>query len=399
MHDTDGVALVVLGCLLLAGYVAHLVAPRFYIPKVTLLLVLGAGVGPSALDIVPDRVVDWFPFVSQMALAMVGFLLGESFAGKHLKETGSTALSISVVKSIGALALVVAGLLAIGAPLPLALLLGGIAPATAPAAVYETARDMRADGPLTRTTLEIVAIDDAWGIILFTLALAAAHGVAGDAEPLTHLGVAIRQIGGAVLIGGGLGLPMAWITSRIRCGEPTLIEAAGFVFLCAGAAGAIGASYLLACMTLGAVMANSAGPRTRPFHAIDRVREPFLAVFFLMAGFKFDWGALLTMGAVGGVYIAARMAGFIAAGWGMSVLLGAPAPVRRSVGPCLLPQAGVALGLALLAEQQIDAARGKILPIIIATTVIFEIIGPVVLRWRLEREGERGRAEADDEAD
>lgn len=397
MHETNGISLVVLGLLLLGGYVAHFASRRVSIPKVTILLVIGALCGPSLFDIVPQRIVDWFPFISMLALSMVGFLLGESFAGKHLKETGRVAFTVSITKALaGAVAVTLVVRLA-GGSWTMALLLGGIAPATAPAAIVETVRETGSKGPLTNTVLEVVAIDDAWGVILFSILLVAAQATSGEsAAGLAEIGSGVWEVAGALLLGGVLGLPMAWLTGRIRGGEMTLVEASGFVFLCAGLAQVIGVSYLLACMALGTMVANRAKESSRPFHEIDHVREPFLAIFFLLAGFRFDVQTLTVLGAIGLAYVLTRSGAFFAGTWAAARWSHADEVVRRRAGWCLLPQAGVAMGLALLAKQEVPEAGEQILPLIIATTILFEVTGPLLLRWQLARADEIGRAEKDD---
>ena len=122
-----------------------------------------------SLNLAPAEVSQWFPFVAHIALAMVGFLLGEKFVGKDLKEKGKVVLWVTVGETLLAAGFVLAALLAIGSPLALALLLAGIAPASAPAAILEIVREGKAKGFLTDTVLGVVAIDDAWGIILFSL--------------------------------------------------------------------------------------------------------------------------------------------------------------------------------------------------------------------------------------
>ncbi len=397
MHASDSLSLVVLGLLLLGGYVAHAAADRASIPKVTILLVAGAVSGPAGLDLVPDPVRDWFPFVSQLALAMVAFLLGESFAGKHLAQTGRTAFAVSVAKALLAAVLVMLAVRTAGGSWPLALLLAGIAPATAPAAIFETVREVRAAGPLTDTLLEVVAIDDAWGIVLVSVLLVAAGGIAGgDVSAAEQVKDGLWQVGGALGLGALLALPMAWVTGRVRGGEATLVEAGGFVFLCAGLAGMLGVSYLLATMTLGATLANKSADARRPFHAIERVREPFLAVFFILAGLELDLGALTTLGGVGMAYVVARPLGFFAGTWLAARAVDAEDTVRRHLGWCLLPQAGVALGLALHAEQRLPQLQGTLLPLVVATTVLFELAGPIVVRLQLAAAGEAGRGPEED---
>jgi Kef-type K+ transport system membrane component KefB len=388
MESVNGSSLALLGLMLLAGYVAHIAGPRITIPRVTLLLIAGAVCGQSVLDIVPQKAAQWFPFVAHMALAMVGFLLGENFLGKKIKEQGTVVLMVTMGETLLTSVLVFAALVLIGAPLALALLLAGIAPASAPAAIFETVREGKSTGPLTDTVLGVVAIDDAWGVILFSLLLVAAQAVTGEGAHFTELLKGLWEVFGAILIGVLISLPMVWVVTKVRGGQPTLIEAAGFVFLCAGIASMLETSYLLAAMVMGAVVANFSHGNMRPFHAIERVREPFLAIFFILAGLRFEPDKLVTLGLVGVVYVAARTLGLVAGGKIAGKIAGAPKEVQSRIGWCILPQAGVALGFALLVQEQLPEYGDSILPLIIGTTVLFEIIGPLVARRHLKASGE-----------
>ena len=235
----------------------------------------------------------------------------------------------------------------------------------------------------------MVAIDAAWGIILFSLLLVLAEGTLGQAQVGAELVSGTWEIVGALLIGVGVGVPMAWLTGRIRPGEPTLLEASGFVFLCGGLAITLDVSYLLSCMALGATVANRARHHTRPFREIRRIHEPFMAVFFVLAGYELDFGALQTVGFAAVLYILARSAGLILGGRsGAAMSPDAPPVVRKHVGWCLLPQAGVALGMALLVSQRAPEFGQFILPLVIATTVVFELLGPLFTGWHLRRAGE-----------
>lgn len=193
---------------------------------------------------------------------------------------------------------------------------------------------------------------------------------------------------GAIAIGAALGFPMAWLTGRLKRGEPGLLEAVGFVFVCAGLSTVANVPYLLACMVLGIVVANRARHYTRPFHAIEGVTRPFLAVFFILAGLQLEVSALPAVGLLGLIYVVVRSAGKILGGKASARLAGAPEVVRSHVGWCLLPQAGVALGLMLLACERLPVARATILPLVIATTAVFEIAGPFFLRTHLRKAGE-----------
>ncbi len=397
MEAIQGNALMIIGLMLLAGYLAHVTGPRIQIPRVTILLILGALAGPSALGLVPDNVPEWFPFVSHMALAMIGFLLGESFAGKDIKEKGKTVLAVTVGETLMAAGLVFLAVYLLSGSLALGLIMAGIAPASAPAAIFETVKEGGAKGPLTSTVLGVVAIDDGWGVILFSVFLVLAQSVGGEGAHLAELAKGGWEVVGAVLLGGALGFPMVWITDRVRKGQPTLIEAMGFVFLCAGAASALQVSYLLACMVMGAMVANLAHECTRPFHAIEKVREPFLAIFFLLAGIELDVTQLTAIGLLGAVYIAARAAGLVSGGYIAGHLTDAPEQVKKRVGFCILPQAGVALGFALLVKERMPELGETVLTLVIATTVVFEIFGPLAAKSQLKRAGEMREAPEGDQ--
>jgi Kef-type K+ transport system membrane component KefB len=223
---------------------------------------------------------------------------------------------------------------------------------------------------------------------LFSLLLTIAEVIVGERAATTEIACGLWDVIGAILLGVLLGLPMAWVTGRLRKGEPAILEAAGFVFLCGGLATLLDVSYLLACMVLGAVVANRARHHTRPFHAIEGASDPFLAVFFVLAGLRLDVDSLAGVGLLGIVYVLARSCGLILGGRLGARLAGAPPVVQKHIGWCLLPQAGVALGLALLAAEQLPEIGERLLPLIIASTVIFEIVGPIITQHRLRLAGE-----------
>jgi len=389
MESADGWQLLILGAMLLAGFLAHLTGPLIHVPRVTLLILAGVLLGPHLLGVVPDEVAGWFPFVTHLALAIIGFLLGEEFRWRALKEKGPQVLVISVGETLAAAAVVFAVVLLLRQDPVLALVLAGIAPASAPAATVETLREGRARGPLTDTVLEVVAIDDAWGVIAFSLLLVAATALGGQGAATGELLAGLWEVTGAILLGAAVGLPMAWINDRIRDRELTLVEAIGFVVFQTGVASLLGVSYLLAAVVLGAVVVNRAG-RKHAFQEVEHVREPFMAIFFILAGMKLDLGQLLAIGWIGAGYVLARAGGLALGGWLAGWWLDVEAQVRRRIGWCLMPQAGVALGFALLARERLPGYGDLVLTLVIASTVLFEIGGPLLTRLQLRRAGEWG---------
>lgn len=386
-HTADNVAitLITLGGLLLLGFVTDGIGRRTRLPRVTLMLIFGFIIGPSVLDLLPQPGRRWYPAIADMALVMIGFLLGETLSVSNLRRHGRLVLGISVSVVASTAAVVFGGLVLTGVPIGVALLLGGIAPATDPAATADVTREAGAKGGFSQTLLGVVAIDDAWGLIMFSVMLAAAQAVSGQGEAMSALVFGFRDLGGAVALGVALGVPMAYATGRVRRGEPTLAEALGLMFLCGGIALWLDVSYLLAAMVMGAAVANLARHHERPFHAIEGIEWPFMILFFILSGASLRVESLLEIGLIGFVYIALRAAGRLAGAWIGATASGGSEGMKRWMGVALMPQAGVALGMALLASQRMPEVKEVIMPVVIATTVFFEIIGPVLTKMALNR--------------
>jgi Kef-type K+ transport system membrane component KefB len=279
-------------------------------------------------------------------------------------------------------------LLLCGFPLPMALLLAAVAPASDPAATLDVIGEAKSKGPLTDTVLGVVAIDDAWGVIVFSMLLVVAQATTGQDGSAMILVHGAWEVAGGILLGALIGLPMAWLTGRVRPGELTLIETLGFVFVCSGLAIRLEVSHILACMAMGATVSNFAKHHERPFHAIEEIEQPFLIVFFLLAGFDFHASQLWTVGLVGIAYLVARSIGLVGGGFFGGFVAKAPRSVRIHTGWCLLPQAGVALGLALIVTERYPEFGPQVLSIVVATTIVFEIVGPLITRFALYRAGE-----------
>jgi Kef-type K+ transport system membrane component KefB len=371
-----------LGVIFLAGLAFDAIGRKTPLPRVTLLMIFGYVAGPSVLDFFPDITQAWFPVVANMALVMVGFLLGGRLTLRELHQRGGPVLRISLAVVAVTFIVVAFGLVALGVPVVVALILAAISTATAPAATLDVVHEEGAETPFASTLLDIVAVDDAWGLILFSAALALAQALAGDgaAEVLMH---GAWELGGALLVGVALGLPLAALTGRVDPGEPSLYEALGAVFLCGGIALLMDVSFLLAAMTMGAVVANLARHHNRPFHSIEGIEWPFMIVFFVFAGAALDLGVLAHAGVWLGGYLVLRILGRLVGGWLGGSLPPADRLVRRWMGLALLPQAGVALGMALVAAQRFPEIGDVIVPVVVAATALFEIIGPIATRAAL----------------
>ena len=380
--------LITLGLLFLLGLLTDLLGRRTPLPRVTLLLLAGFAIGPSGLDVLPDFQEDWFPVVTDIALSMVGFLLGHALTMSSLQKRGKIVLWISIGAVLGTGLTVFIGLILIGIQPEVALILAGIALATAPAATIDVIHQTRSEGEFSKILEGVVAIDDAWALIIFSFLLAIAQALYGNGEGWDMLLLGAWEIGGALLLGLLLGIPMAYITGRLKPGEPTQAEALGLVLLCGGLAEWLQVSFILAGMVLGATVANLAAHHRRPFTAIEGIEWPFMILFFILAGASLDMTALQATSLLGIAYILLRLLGRIIGAWGGGVIGGANPVLQRWMGMALWPQAGVALGMALLAGQHFPNLKDVVLPIAIGSTIFFELIGPVMTRKALTKAGE-----------
>jgi Kef-type K+ transport system membrane component KefB len=391
MHNQDtsvSILFITLGCLLLLGLAADFVGRRTSLPRVSLLILFGFTLGPGGLALLPGSTQEWMPLVANVALLLVGFLLGGKLTRANTLENGTVVLCVSISVVVITLVCVVGGLVAAGVPVALALLLGGIATATDPATTVDAIRETGARGRFTDTLQGIVAIDDAWGLLAFTLVLALANLLTGtDASWEVAVG-ALWELGGAVLLGVVLGVPMAWMSGRIRPGQPTLLEALGMVLLCGGLAHYLEVSYLLAAMTMGTVVCNFARHHDRAFHEIEGIEWPYMVLFFTLTGASLTLSGLASVGPVAVVYILCRLVGRYIGCWPGAVLSGAIPSVRIWMGGALLPQAGVAMGMALIAASEHPQLADTVIPVVILATVFFELAGPVCASVSLRKSGD-----------
>ena len=379
--------LLALGGMLLVGLAMDAIGRRTVLPRVTLLLLFGIVIGRDMLDLIPQVFTDRFELIANMALLMVGFLLGGKLTGDFLKKSAGTTLWISISTAIVTTLVVAAILAAVGVTPGIAILLGCIASATAPAATMDIVLESGCKGRFSDLLLSIVALDDLWGLMLFSIGIALVSIMVGSAAHAMQLYFALWDIGGALLLGAALGFPAAFLTGRIRPGQPMLMEALGLVFVCGGIAIWLDVSFLIASIVMGAVVANFARHHEYPFHEIENIEWPFMTIFFVLAGASLELGMVRQIGLIGGVYIVSRIAGKLL-GARLGGRMGAADSMTRCwMGFALLPQAGVAMGMALVAANRFPDYEQVLLTVVISSTVFFEIIGPVFTRLALRRAG------------
>lgn len=383
--------LLILGALFLVGLVADVAGRLTPLPRVSLLIASGIVIGPAGFGFLSEAFVsDWFPTLTQIALTMIGFLLGQKLSTNELREEGSSALGLALGKVVGSAIMVFVALTLLGVDAVPALLFAGISTATDPAATLDVAHESGRKGPFVDMLLRIVAIDDAWGLIAFAVLAAFAATLSGDQSGAEMVSSALWETGGSIVLGALLGIPMSFLTGRLaltaKAGEPIQAEAFGFVLVCAGAAATLDMSPILAAMVMGAVVASVATHHDRPFAAIEGIEWPFMLLFFVLAGASFNLQAVGAIGVIALGYIVARGIGTYAGVYAIARAQGQDTLTRRWLGLALLPQAGVALGMALIASQRFPAYAETIISTTLLTTIVLELTSPMVTRYILEKQ-------------
>lgn len=377
--------IITIGGLLIAGLFMDYLARQLRLPRVTLLLILGVLIGPAALDLIHGHIISsWFPPITNVALSMIGFLLGSKLSFGSLKKIGGDVIKISLAVVFVTLLCVFIGLAITGIPIEVALILAALSTATAPAAVFDVVHELKSKSKFSKLLLNIVAIDDAWCLIVFSFMMALAHLTQGHIVNTSQLLIGlINEIGGAALIGFALGIPTAYFSGRIKPGEATLIEALGIVFIGCGIALWLGVSFILTTMVLGMTVVNLAKHHKRTFSAIEDIEWPFMVIFFIFAGTEINFNMISIAGVTGLSYVIFRVIGKILGGWIGGAIVKSKSKFKLWIGPALMPQAGVAIGLGLTSTQVFPDFKNQILSVVLSSTIIFEIFGPVLTRKAL----------------
>lgn len=382
------------GFILLAGLLCAKFIGRMKFPSVTAYLVLGILIGPSIFSFISENVINASGFISNVALSFIAFALGQSFSIESFKKIGKPILLISILGSCGAWILVTLSLwLVLRQPFSLSILFGAIASATAPAATLMVVQEYRAKGIFTDTLLGVVAIDDAWCLIIFSISLAIVKAIYTHAFSIMTLVSPLLEVFGALLLGAGTAWVIKKLSHYIRTQAELLTYTLGFILLNAGLANYLNLSILLTNMFMGAALVNIDRASSKFFDSTRLIESPLYLLFFVLAGASLEVNLLVKLGIIGTVYIIARSFGKICGASLGAKISGAPSHIRRYMGIALLPQAGVALGTALVAKSVFPELGGIIITTIVATTVIYELFGPICAKIALEKAGEIKRSQ------
>lgn len=383
-----------LAIIFILSFFSSRLTKKLKIPTITAYVILGILLSPGVFNLLSKDFLSVSDFFSNIVLGMIAFSLGESFSLSTLRRVGRAVTSISISASLLPWLLVtLAAWLLFSQPFYIALVFGAIAAATAPAAVVMVTQEYRSKGEFTDTLLGVVAIDDAWALVIFGLSLSLAQSFLSDNGCM--LGVcrdlfrALIEIVGSFGLGGLVAVIFNKLAHFINTMKERLIYTFGFLALIIGLSISLNLSVLLSCMFFGAVLANTNKESFQFFNSLREIDTPLYLIFFVLAGASLKINVLgvavaLTLG-----YILFRTAGKLAGAFLGAKIVGASTPIKKYMGLALIPQAGVALACALVAKHAIGGIWGdKILTITIASTVIFELIGPWATKFSLIKAGE-----------
>jgi len=382
-----------LSLILLAGLFLARIVNVFKLPNVTGYILAGMLIGPSFLGIIPREVVSSFNIISEAALGFIAYSIGGELSIKHLRRMGSSILVITLAESLGAVLVVIAAMaLIFKQPLPFSFMIGSIAAATAPAATIMVIRQYNAKGPLVDTLFPVVALDDAVAIMVFGIAVGISQSLpmasTGVIAMIMLTGRLILEIFIALGLGLCVGLFLSVISRYLRGHDTLLSFVIACIFLTVGVASYFNVSSLLACLALGAAVTNLVYRSDRVLSVIDRFTPPIFVSFFAISGADLQISVLRQVGLLAIGYVIFRMIGKVLGAYLGAKWTNAPAVVQKYLGLALAPQAGVAIGLSLVAEKALPGIGIVLRNIILGSTVIYELIGPVVAKQALMMAGE-----------
>lgn len=384
-----------IGILLVGSFFLGRLAARAGIPSITGFIVAGLLLGPHCIGMIHTDLHDELGAVTEVALALIALVIGSEFSIRKLRRTGRAVLIITAAQMFLSFASVTLLLWLTGLmPLEAAALLGAVASATAPAATVAIVRDLKARGPFIDHLYGVVALDDAGCVLLFSVVAAFAGGSLGGAETSIGHSVlhAVKEIGGSLMLGGITGwLIHVFTVNRGRANEVYIVSL-GMICLLTAIATTFGFSPLLAGMTAGAVLANMGGGAFRIIASLEQLSPPLYATFFAIAGTELSFGAfsrgpILLMGAV---FIFARALGKYFGVWTGAAVANSHTLIKKYLGLAMLPQAGVAIGLALYIQAAPFFAGSQelastMVSIVLMSVFVNELTGPPISKFAVIR--------------
>lgn len=396
---------------LIGGLLMSRLAKKVGLPAVTAYLITGLLLGPyfigrfalPGIGFHSMEEVSTFGIISDTALGFIAFTIGNEFRLKDLRSMGRQAITVGILQAVITsivvdLALIILHMIVPSTlSIPSAITLGAIAAATAPAATLMVVRQYQADGPLTRLLLMVVAIDDAVGLVLFSVSFGIASALEqGGISVITVVVEPVLEIVLSLLLGAVAGFVLDWSERYFHSRANRISMSVAFVLLTVGLSmiefdlGPVhcGFSLLLVCMMTGTIFCNVCETSAALMERLDRWTTPLSILFFILSGAELDLQILKAPAVllIGIIYIIARSAGKIFGAYSSCAISGCDKKIQKHLGITLLPQAGVALGMALTAAALSDGAMVR--NVVLFSVLVYELVGPTLTKNALFQAGE-----------
>lgn len=393
-----------LGLIFVFGALTEWLSPKIHIPRVVGYLFLGLIIGPEVIGLIPREFVDKSHIITDLALSIIAVLVGATLRISTLKGHEKEVMYITLFQSLGTFLVVTIGFILMGNILDfptqqvtiIALLLGGIATATAPATPYAIVHELRAKGNFTSTLLSVVAADDAIALIMFSLAITAGVTLIGSGIfEWVNIVDAIVLIGLSIFVGVIAALAN-FVLEKLFSHHKGMetISTLGLIFIVYSVSEHWNLEPLLSAMVMGAVMVNMSPDFDIVEEEIDNhLTEIIFMLFFIMSAMHLKFSAVFALPLAIELYVVLRIFGKVLGAYVGAVLAGSSTIVKKYMGIALLPQAGVAIGLALSIQNHdgLESIAPIILNVVIATTFIHELIGPFMTKYAIQKSGESNK--------
>lgn len=386
------IAIISIAIMLFAGFLLTRITKLLRLPNVTAYIIAGIIIGPYCLKLVPDSFVEGSSFLADIALAFIAFSTGEFFHLGALKKNGLKSFIITLFEAVlTSLLVFFISYFALKLDLIFALVLSTLAATTASASTLMTIRQTGAKGDFVDTLLLVIAIDNVIGLIAYSITISIATVSSSGALDAISI---IKPIGlnlAGLLVGGLFGFLMKILMPKKRSTDNRLIISIAVLFAFCGLCSLVDVSPLLGCMAMSTVYINVTND-DKIFKQLNYFSPPILLLFFVRSGVSFDLGALFSSSSVGAtpifvisiVYFFVRIAGKYGGAYLGSLVTKKKKEVRNYLGFALIPQAGVAIGLAALGARSIGGSEGAALnTIILATSILYELVGPALAKMSL----------------
>lgn len=375
--------------LLLVGLGGGWLATKINLPAVTGYILCGLILGPSVLNIITGDVYNSLAFVNELALGILAISVGTELHRKMVKQFGKNLTILSIGNTVFSFLLVTGGTYFVGMPLSYALILGALSLTVSPAGVVSMIKERKAKGEMSQTLLGLVAFDNLIAILVFGFVVAFVETAGNvDVNEVSLILSVLSDIFFAGLIGIASGFFVSFFVRKKLTNDKLLVIIGAAILFNSGIASVLGLSPVLVNIVSGATITNLTNQKVLVSQVIARMELPIFVVFLTLAGAHLDVAIFASVGLIGIAYILCRFFGRFVGVFIFSHFTSLKKKARQNIGFGLIPQAGIAIGLATIAEQSIPGTTGILTGVVLTGALAFEIFGPLLLSSALKRAGE-----------